>query len=654
MTSGDVRPRSRGAESHPLSERSSSPSPQRTSSASTFSTSLRQCDLAADKPRLKRTSLRKELMMSYRHQYRTMEPTEHMSDTCVEPLAPLKGNNFSSDEEDDDLSSDENSSLLAEEAKQVCYITVQNKQGQLEQIQVEVDDQQFTTSIPLLNYLKDQGELDAVSFSGSEATIESSPRKSINSLFRKRLISGSNASPASGESGLMAEATDLEAALTGHNSCRVRADSIITNDLMNKLKEDRKRIIAKGGQCNVVLKKVSKKRRKFILDLFTTAVDMQWRWTLMLFATSFFVSWFIFGAIYWIIAWGHGDFEPDHLPKGVGQTSGNFTPCVWAINNFASCFLFSVETQHTIGYGSRQTTEECSIAIIVMCLQSVIGVIISACMAGIVFAKLARPKGRSHTVMFSKNAVISQRDGALYLFFRVGNMRKSHLIEAHVRAQLIHYRRITQEGVAVQFEHTELQVSSQLDWMEDRALLHWPITFCHKIDKESPLYTLGPKDLLSARFEMIVSLEGIVEPTGNSVQARSSYLPNEILWGYHFENMVNYSKRRGVYLIDCSNLNAVVENNTPRLARKKWDALKAARERAHSVPDRELKALPKSSVLIGEKVQGVKEDPNVIACLSCPAMKSVDCERIFSTFKDLLSSQKNLLTERHLKDQLLI
>ena len=59
---------------------------------------------------------------------------------------------------------------------------------------------------------------------------------------------------------------------------------------------------------------------------------------------------------------------------------------------FASYFLFSLETQHTIGYGSRATSEECPHAIILMCLQSIIGVLSSTCMAGIVFAKLARPK----------------------------------------------------------------------------------------------------------------------------------------------------------------------------------------------------------------------------------------------------------------------
>jgi potassium inwardly-rectifying channel subfamily J len=54
-------------------------------------------------------------------------------------------------------------------------------------------------------------------------------------------------------------------------------------------------------------------------------------------------------------------------------------------------------------------------------------------MAGIVFAKLARPKKRAETIMFSKNAVITMRDGRLCLLFRIGDMRKSQLTEAHVR-----------------------------------------------------------------------------------------------------------------------------------------------------------------------------------------------------------------------------
>ena len=68
-----------------------------------------------------------------------------------------------------------------------------------------------------------------------------------------------------------------------------------------------------------------------------------------------------------------------------------------------------------------------------MCVQNCIGCLMQTLMAGIVFAKLARPKKRAETIMFSKNAVITMRDGRLCLLFRVGDMRRSQLAEAHVR-----------------------------------------------------------------------------------------------------------------------------------------------------------------------------------------------------------------------------
>ena len=58
-------------------------------------------------------------------------------------------------------------------------------------------------------------------------------------------------------------------------------------------------------------------------------------------------------------------------------------------------------------------------------------------MAGIVFAKLARPKNRARTVTFSKNAVVSMVNGKLRLMFRVANARNSQILEAHYRALLL-------------------------------------------------------------------------------------------------------------------------------------------------------------------------------------------------------------------------
>lgn len=49
-------------------------------------------------------------------------------------------------------------------------------------------------------------------------------------------------------------------------------------------------------------------------DIFTTLVDAQWRWTLLVFALNFLLSWLGFAVIWWLIMLTHGDFRPENLP----------------------------------------------------------------------------------------------------------------------------------------------------------------------------------------------------------------------------------------------------------------------------------------------------------------------------------------------------
>ena len=53
-----------------------------------------------------------------------------------------------------------------------------------------------------------------------------------------------------------------------------------------------------------------------------------------------------FAAIWHLTFWLHGDLEPENLAK---REDKEYTPCVSQIHDFTSTFLFSVETQHTIG-----------------------------------------------------------------------------------------------------------------------------------------------------------------------------------------------------------------------------------------------------------------------------------------------------------------
>jgi potassium inwardly-rectifying channel subfamily J len=71
-----------------------------------------------------------------------------------------------------------------------------------------------------------------------------------------------------------------------------------------------------------------------------------------------------------------------------------------------------------------------------MCVQFIAGVMIQTLIAGVIFAKLSRPIKRAATIVFSKHACISMRDGQLCLIIRIGDMRKSALAEAHLRMQV--------------------------------------------------------------------------------------------------------------------------------------------------------------------------------------------------------------------------
>ena len=48
-------------------------------------------------------------------------------------------------------------------------------------------------------------------------------------------------------------------------------------------------------------------------------------------------------------------------------------------------------------------------------------------MAGIVFAKFTKPANRAETLLFSKNALISMRNGSFYLMCRIADLRYKYI-----------------------------------------------------------------------------------------------------------------------------------------------------------------------------------------------------------------------------------
>ena len=337
--------------------------------------------------------------------------------------------------------------------------------------------------------------------------------------------------------------------------------------LLPRAPQTGRRLVYKSGDCNISRVNIDKRGLRYLADIFTTLVDIKWRWNLLIFALAFTLSWVFFAFVWWIICFAHNDVAHRDDP--------NWKPCVAEVYDFATALLFSIETQQTIGYGFRCTSPECPVAIIVMMIQSCFGIIIQALMTGLVFAKISRPKKRAQTLMFSKNALVCQRDDELCFLFRVGDMRKSHIVEAQVRAIMIS-KRVTREGEVLALYQRELHLGEEDS--EGRLFLVWPVIVEHRITPDSPLWDLSAEDLTRRHFEILIILEGIVESTGMTTQARTSYLPNEILWGYRFERLVTYHRDNGQYLIDYSSFNRTFSVETsPTSAKDRAAAAEAAR-----------------------------------------------------------------------------
>ncbi|XP_027009765.1 ATP-sensitive inward rectifier potassium channel 8 [Tachysurus fulvidraco] len=317
------------------------------------------------------------------------------------------------------------------------------------------------------------------------------------------------------------------------------------------------RFIAKSGACNLAHKNIREQGR-FLQDVFTTLVDLKWRFTIVIFTMTFLCSWLLFAMLWWLVAFGHGDLDHTRM-SGIEH-------CVTNVKSFTSAFLFSIEVQVTIGFGGRMITEQCPIAITVLIMQNIAGLIINAVMLGCIFMKTAQSHRRAETLIFSRQACIAVRNNRLCFMIRVGDLRKSMIINAAVRLQVVR-KTTTPEGEVIPIHQIDIQSESAV--ASNSIFLLAPLIICHIIDKDSPLYDLSAMELQCSDLEVIVILEGVVETTGITTQARTSYVTEEIQWGHRFVPIV--TEEEGVYSVDYSKFGNTVKIPTPSCSARELD-----------------------------------------------------------------------------------
>ena len=211
---------------------------------------------------------------------------------------------------------------------------------------------------------------------------------------------------------------------------------------------------------------------------------------------------------------------------------------VGVANPFLRCFFFSVDTFATIGYGNLSPAGV--VAHVIVSIEALFGLMTFAIATGLVFAKFARPVAN---IIYSRNAIVAPYRGITAFMFRVINGSHNQLIDLEARI------------VFTRFEDSQRKYYPLA--LERDRVSFFPATWTvvHPVDNASPLYGSTRDELIAANAEFLVLITATDETFSTTVQSRSSYTAEEIVWGAKFANLFQDGDR--VLTIDMNRFHTV-------------------------------------------------------------------------------------------------
>lgn len=188
-------------------------------------------------------------------------------------------------------------------------------------------------------------------------------------------------------------------------------------------------------------------------------------------------------------------------------------------------FFFSVETFATIGYG--QIAPNGVPANVVVTVEALVGLMYQALATGLLFARFTRPTA---SVLFSDRAIVAPYNDGQALMFRIVNRRRNEIIQ--LEAQVLFSAMMPDGAGGTIRKYIPLP-------LERNKVTFFPLswTVVHPIDAASPLAGYTRETIEQTQGEILVLLSGIDEALEQSVHARTSYRPDEIIWNARFRSM---------------------------------------------------------------------------------------------------------------------
>lgn len=208
--------------------------------------------------------------------------------------------------------------------------------------------------------------------------------------------------------------------------------------------------------------------------------------------------------------------------------------CVSNITSFSHALWFSVHTSATIGYGHQTPNPNCTLVNIAVMAEVLMTALLQAAMVGLVFARFSVASSRAATITFS-TCIVTRGNT---ISFRVANLRNHQVLRPRVTLLIVH-KTYDEDMQEVEYGSQQLVLDPSIVW------LGLPTVMTHKIDDASPLrpyWTPGDAQATAAALEadeveFVALLDGVDEMTSKDIQARHSWLAEDLRFDQVFKKV---------------------------------------------------------------------------------------------------------------------
>jgi len=177
------------------------------------------------------------------------------------------------------------------------------------------------------------------------------------------------------------------------------------------------RLLDRKGACrqsngHLNIRSINRDAQLFLHDLYHLFVEMGTLRLLALLWMVYSIVLVIFAFVFW---WASDE-------------------CALFCESFVDALYLSIETMTTVGYGVPDPYfRECPFMMVFLLCQCFFSIVFDAALIGILYQRISRGNTRASTILFSDKATLRTIGGHTYLLFQVCEMRRTQLLECHIR-----------------------------------------------------------------------------------------------------------------------------------------------------------------------------------------------------------------------------